>query len=238
MERYASLHRWMIIPFVIIQAGIFRYYWPDFTTQSWEIHVHYWLVTAWYSWLILQPYLISQKKIDKHRTMGMIGLVLAGGFLFTAFSLLDIPLKIIENFDPAKVPVPVSFYYGTLVTEAILTMTVAYAIYQAVRHRKNMSEHAWWLICTAFYMIGPALGRGMIVFWRAVLPPESLSPVYPLLSTELIYIPLFLLFARKFGSFRHPATVIGLLLVVLRFLRFPIGSIEWVQQLLEMVIKY
>ena len=105
-------------------------------------------------------------------------------------------------------------------------------------HRKNLLEHAWWLVASAFYMMMPAVGRGMIVFWRSILPPEKLKPVLVVVSAELIYIPLFLVFAFKFGKLKHQATLIGLLLVVVRLIRVPIGSSEAVQSFLKTLIQY
>ena len=117
-------------------------------------------------------------------------------------------------------------------------LAFAYAIVKAIIHRKNLHDHAWWLIASAFFMMMPAVGRGMIVFWRSILPPEKLKPILVAVSAELIYIPLFLLFAHKFGKFKHQATVIGLLLVLVRFLRVPIGASKSVQSFLEAVIQF
>ncbi|MEP3208503.1 MAG: hypothetical protein ABJN95_04890 [Maribacter sp.] len=238
MERYSKLHLWMIILFLIVQISIFNYYWPTFTTESWEFHVHYWLVTAWYIFMILQPYFIVRGKIEKHRTFGIIGFLIAGGAIFTAISLLDFPLKLVENHNPERPGPPVSFYYGTLVVELVLIIAFAYAVVKGILTRKKLSEHSWWLICSAFYMMPPALGRGLIQFWRKVLPPENFNPMIVFVSAEIIYIPLLLLFAQKFGKMKHQATLIGIVLVVFRFLRVPIGSSEVVQEILKAFIKW
>ncbi len=87
-------------------------------------------------------------------------------------------------------------------------------------------------------MMMPAVGRGLIVFWRSILPPEKLNPMLIVVSAELVYIPLFLLFAHKFGKFKHQATLIGLLLVLVRMLRVPIGSSTGVQDFLKTVIQF
>ena len=105
-------------------------------------------------------------------------------------------------------------------------LAFTYAIIKGIIHRKNLKEHSWWLIASAFYMMMPALGRGVIVFWSSILPPEKLNPILIMLFAEAVYIPLFLVFANKFGKLKHQATLIGLLLVIVRLLRFPIGSME------------
>jgi hypothetical protein len=238
MERYHNLFVWMLIPFVVVQLGIFPYYWPKFTSVTWEIHIHYWLVTVWYGLLILQPYWIQHKQISNHKTWGIFGLVLAGGVIFTGYSLLDIPLKIVASYDTSRPGPPVEFYYGTLVIEFLMMTAFVVAIAQCIRKRKIMDEHAWWLICGAFYMIAPALGRGMIVFWIQILSPENFTPLFPLLSTEIIYLTLFTLFVYKFGRFNHLATYIGYSLVLIRLLRIPIGSSPAIQEFLHAFIKW
>ena len=238
MKRYSKLHLWMIGILLLIQISIYRYYFPTFSTEGWEFHIHFWLVTLWYIFLIIQPYLASPGKMDKHRTYGIIGFMIAGGTIFTGFSLLDFPMKLAENWTPDKPGPPLAFYYGTLVVEFILMLAFTYAIIKGILHRKNLLEHAWWLVASAFYMMMPAVGRGMIVFWRSILPPEKLKPVLVVVSAELIYIPLFLVFAFKFGKLKHQATLIGLLLVVVRLIRVPIGSSEAVQSFLKTLIQY
>lgn len=238
MERYKNLHLWMVILFIIIQVSIFSYYFPQFNSQSWEIHFHYWLVTFWYLLLIIQPYLILKGKIGNHRTLGIIGFLLAGGVLFTGLSLLDIPLKLADSYNPNRPGPPVSFYYGTLIIEFVSIVAFAYAVIKGIIHRKNIKEHSWWLIASAFYMMSPALGRGMILFWRKILPPENFKPFYVFVSSELIYLVLFLIFASKFGKFRHQATLIGIVLIFIRLLRLPLGSSETIQDLLRVLIKY
>lgn len=236
MERLKNLHVWMFIPLLVVQICIFRYYWPHFSNEFWEIHFHYWLVTAWYILVIVQPYLIAKQKIKSHRTLGIFGFLLAGGVIFTGFSLLDLPLKLAENFDPNRAGPPQSFYYSTLIAEFFSMVAFAYAVAQGIIQRHNLQNHSWWLIASVFYMIVPALGRGMIIFWRAILPPENFSPVYVFTSTEVIYLILFFTFAIKFGKIKHWATILGVLLVVIRFISRPLGASQFVQEFLNDLI--
>lgn len=238
MERYKQLYQWMILPFLVVQVSIFSYYWPQFADKTWEIHFHYALVTLWYLFLITQPYLIAKGKISNHRTQGIIGFMIAGGVLFTGLSILDLPLKLADAYTPNQPGPPVSFYYGTLIIELISILAFAYAIIQAILHRKHIQEHSWWLIVTAFYMMSPALGRGMILLWRKILTPENFKPLYVFISSEIIYLILFLIFISKFGKFRHQATVIGFALILVRLLRVPLGSSEPVQEFLRVLIRY
>lgn len=238
MEKFKNLHIWMIVLFSIVQLSIFSYYWPRFTTQSWEIHLHYWLVSFWYLLLIIQPYLISKGKLVDHRTLGIIGFLLAGGVLFTGLSILDIPLKLADAFDPNKTGPPVSFYYGTLIVEFVSILLFGYAVIKSIIHRKNVEEHSWWLIITGFFMMSPALGRGMILLFRKIMSPENFKPIYVFVSSEIIYLALLLVVASKFRKLKHQATIIGIVLILIRFLRVPMGTSETVQEFLRALIKY
>lgn len=237
MNRYKHLHLWMLIPLLIAQVGIFRFYWPNFSHEFWEIHVHYWLVTFWYAFLVWQPYLINQQKIEAHRTWGLFGFLLAGGVFFTAISLLDMPLKYVDKFNPNRPGPPLSFFYATLIAEFVSAMAFAVAVIQGIRHRHHLEDHAWWMMASVFYMIVPALGRGMVTFWQAVLA-DAFIPIYVFISTEVIYVFIFVVFAKKFGQLKHWATAIGLALVLVRILSRIVGNSEAVQNFLKHVIIY
>jgi hypothetical protein len=238
MEKYKHLYVWMLIPLVVSQVGIFSYYWPKFSSVTWEIHIHYWLISIWYLLVVVQPYLISKNLISNHRTLGIFGFVIAGGVIFSGITILDLPLKYASNFTSANQGPPLAFYYGTLVIEFVLMMAFVFAIAQSILKRHQTAEHAYWLICSVFYLIAPGLGRGMIVLWSKLLPPEKFTPLFPLLSTEVIYLIMFVFFAHKFGRLKHLATYIGLSLVLVRLLRFPIGNSIYIQEFLNNVIKW
>ncbi len=238
MDRYKNLHLWMLLPLLLAQISIFYFYWPDVATKTWEIHIHYWLVSLWYLLVVIQPYLIQVNRVSSHRTLGILGFAIAGGVIFTGLSLLDLPLKIIDNMDPNSQGPPAFLFYGVLMAEFFEMLGFAIAVVMAILYRHDLKNHAWWLVASVFFMISPALGRGLILFWRAVLPAENFSPLYVFVSMELIYLPLFLWFAYKFGKVKHPATLIGVLLVIIRFATRPLGAMESVQDFLRCVIQY
>ena len=97
MDKYRTLHLWMLVPMVFMQAGIFQDYWGDFSANAWSVHVHYWTGTAWYFYLILQPYLATHGQLARHRTNGIVGVFLTGGVCLTAFSMLHRDLATAER---------------------------------------------------------------------------------------------------------------------------------------------
>lgn len=240
--QFSRLHLWMGLLLVLSQLGIFYFYWPTFLSKSWEIHIHYWLVTLWYCLVVIQPYLVTHNRASSHRTLGLFGFVLAGGVIFTALSLLDIPLRLVENYDVSRPGPPVAFYYRILISEFFSILAFAVAVIGGILWRKDPENHAWWLIASAFYMIMPALGRGSIVFWRAILSPEDFKAFMGSGIgsgiLEIVYLSLFLVFVHKFGKWRHMATYIGIALIIVRYISGLLGSNENIQAFLHRVIVW
>lgn len=168
MNRYKDLHKWMLIPMLFMQLGIFMDYWGDFTDNAWAVHVHYWTGTVWYIYLIIQPYFATHGKLDTHRTNGIIGIFLAGGVCLTALSMMhrDImttqrALEIPDQFGPFQP----WFFFGVAAVEIVMMTAFGYAVIKSIVHRKSMEDHAWWLISTVFLIMMPALGRGIQIVY-------------------------------------------------------------------------
>ena len=102
MNKYRTLYKWMILPMVVMQLGIFRDYWGDFSDNAWSVHIHYWTGTVWYLYLIIQPYFVTHGQIARHRTNGIIGMFLAGGVCLTALSMLN--RDIVSSQEALKTP--------------------------------------------------------------------------------------------------------------------------------------
>jgi hypothetical protein len=89
MNKYKSLHLWMLIPMIVMQIGIYRDYWGDFYDNAWSVHIHYLTGTIWYLYLIIQPYFATHGQMARHRTNGIIGMFIAGGVCLTALSMMN-----------------------------------------------------------------------------------------------------------------------------------------------------
>ncbi len=106
-------------------------------------------------------------------------------------------------------------------------------------HRKELENHAWWMVSTVFLIMMPALGRGIqnlyIGLHQAEMPNvDIMLPIYP---TQLLILGLLLLAARKFGKLRHPATWLATGVNLFIFLLEPIGRSPGVQLFLKAVIR-
>jgi len=241
LERYNDLYLWMIIPMAIMQIGIFHDYWGDLTENAWAVHIHYWTATFWYLFLILQPYYATRRQFDRHRTNGIIGFFLAGGVALTALSALhrdivnaDLSARMRDEFGPFEP----WFFYGIAAVELVMMSAFILAVVQAIRCRRSLHDHAWWLISTVFIIMMPALGRGVGVLWAIIFgkddPGQTTTSIY--ITTVIIFALLFWA-ARRYGRFNHPATWLAIGVNLFNLLFEPLGRWEWLQGVLRAMIK-
>ena len=242
MNKYKNLYKWMIIPLVIMQLGIYTDYWGDFTENAWSVHVHYWTGSAWYLFLIVQPYYATNGQIVRHRTLGIIGMFVAGGVCLTALSMIHRDIASAEKaaeFPERFGPFQPWFFHGVSVVEIIMMTAFGYAVIMSIIHRKEIETHSWWLITSVFLIMMPALGRGLQNMWVLINLDKmpNVDIILPLYVCQAMILGMIALAAWKFGTFRHPATylAVGVNLVVL-FLE-PIGRSSTVEAFLKMVVK-
>lgn len=242
MNRYKGLYKWMIIPMVIMQLGIFKDYWGDFSDNAWSVHIHYWTGTVWYIYLIIQPYYATHGKMDKHRTNGIIGIFLAGGVCLTALSMMHRDLVTTQNaleMPDRFGPFQPWFFFGVATVEIIMMTAFGYAVIKSIIHRKNIEDHAWWLISTVFIIMMPALGRGIQNLYVDINIQDwpNINIMLPIHLSQVLIIGMLLFGAWKYKKLKHPATNLAVSVNLLIFLLEPIGKSEAVQSLLETVIK-
>ena len=242
MDKYQSLYKWMIIPMILMQFGIFRDYWGDFTDNAWSVHIHYWTGTVWYLYLIIQPYYATHGKMEKHRTNGIIGMFLAGGVCITAFSMMHRDIVTTQNameMPDRFGPFEPWFFFGVAAVEIPMILAFGYAVIKSILHRKNLEDHAWWLISTVFIIMMPALGRGIqnlyvginISDWPNI---DIMTPVY---LTQVLIIILVVLAAWKYEKLKHPGTYLAVAVNLYTCFLEPLGKSEMIQDLLKTIIK-
>jgi len=227
---------------IVMQLGIFRDYWDDFSDNAWSVHIHYWTGAIWYIYLIIQPYFATHGQIARHRTNGIIGMFLAGGVCLTALSMLnrDIVTTQIILAAPDKFgPFQPWFFFGVAAVEIVMMTAFGYAVIKSITHRKQIENHAWWLVSTVFIIMMPALGRGIqnvyVDIHRGDWP--NINIILPVYYTQVVIIGMLLLSAWKYGKLKHPATYLALGVNLFVFLLEPIGKSETVQLFLRAVVK-
>lgn len=227
---------------IVMQIGIFRDYWGDFYDNAWSVHIHYWTGTIWYLYLIIQPYFATHGQMSRHRTNGIIGMFIAGGVCLTALSMMNRDLMNAQMAlaNPQRFgPFQSWFFFGVAAVEIVMMSAFGYAIIMSIIRRKQVEDHAWWLISTVFLIMMPALGRGVqnlyvginAQYWPNI---DIMIPIY--IAQALILLMLFAA-AWKYGKFKHPATYLAVGVNVFIFLLEPIGRSKDVQLLLKLLVK-
>jgi hypothetical protein len=241
ISKYKSLHLWMIIPMVFMQFGIFKDYWGDFTDNAWAVHIHYWTGTIWYIYLIIQPYYATHGQMARHRTNGIIGMLIAGGVGLTALSMMHRDILSTEHAaaHPERFgPFQPWFFFGVTVVEIVMMTAFIYAVIKSIIHRKEIENHAWWLISTVFLIMMPALGRGSQGIYIGMHKKEwpDIDIMIGIYISEIIILTMLLLAAWKYKKLKHPATWLAVGVNLFIFLLKPIGQSIPVQEFLKKMI--
>ncbi len=232
----------MIIPMVIMQAGIFHDYWGDFSENAWSVHVHYITGTVWYLYLIIQPYFATHGQLTRHRTNGIIGMFLAGAVCLTALSMLHRDIVNAENSLVRRDnfgPFEPWFFFGVAAVEIVMMTAFGFAVIKSIIHRKQLEDHSWWLISTVFIIMMPALGRGVQFVYIGMNSQHwpNVDIMSPLYIAEGMILGMLLFGAWKYGKLKHPATWLAVAVNVFNLFLEPIGRTESVQLFLKSLIK-
>ncbi len=225
-----------------MQLGIFRDYWGDFSDNAWSVHVHYWSGTVWYLFLIVQPYYATHGQLAKHRTNGIIGMFLAGGVAITAFSMMfrDIAsANASAELRDAFGPFEPWFFIGVAAVEIPMIIVFGVAVIMSILQRKQLENHAWWLITTVFIIMMPALGRGIqnvhvllhLDNWPNI---DIMGPVY---VTQALIISMIVLAAWKYKTLKHPATFLAIGINVYTCFLEPLGRSQAIESFLRALLK-
>ena len=232
----------MIIPMVIMQAGIFHDYWGDFSENAWSVHVHYITGTVWYLYLIIQPYFATHGQLTRHRTNGIIGMFLAGAVCLTALSMLHRDIVNAENSLVRRDnfgPFEPWFFFGVAAVEIVMMTAFGFAVIKSIIHRKQLEDHSWWLISTVFIIMMPALGRGVQFVYIGMNSQHwpNVDIMSPLYIAEGMILALLLFGTWKYDKLKHPATWLAVAVNVFNLFLEPIGRSEAVQSFLKALIK-
>lgn len=242
MNKYKSLYLWMLIPMVVMQIGIYKDYWGDFYDNAWSVHIHYWTGTIWYLYLIIQPYFATHGQMSRHRTNGIIGMFVAGGVCLTALSMMnrDIVTAQAALDNPQRFgPFQPWFFLGVAAVEIVMMSAFGYAIIMSIIRRKQVEDHAWWLISTVFLIMMPALGRGIQNLYVDMHLKQwpNVDIMIPIYITQALILSMLLAAAWKYEKLKHPGTYLAVGVNVFIFLLEPIGRSKEVQLLLKLMVK-
>lgn len=198
MKKFKNLHFWLILPFLVTFFGFYFSYWSVFNEAPFYQHVHGLTATLWFLLIIVQPFLYQKAQMNLHRSLGIIGLFLAGGVVFSA-------LQIIPNNLNLKLS-DLSLRYIFILIDFVSLIGFAYAVIQSVLNKKDIELHARYIISTVFWIMLPALTRllffpQMVIFGHPT-PLSFKECIYAAgIIVLLVLVILILLDYKKIKSF-------------------------------------
>ena len=145
--RYLGYYLLLLIP--LIFAGFYKSYFqpfPNFRPSiNMFVHLHAFIASVWVLTLIVQPFLIFNKKIALHRKVGKLSYIV---FPLLILSFIPQVIKIIRTENIANLFFPLG-------DGVLLIGFYSLAIY----NRKQRSKHMRYMIAGALVLLGPTVGR-------------------------------------------------------------------------------
>lgn len=167
---------------------------------------------------------------------------LAGAVCLTALSMMHRDIVSAERSAVMREqfgPFEPCFFYGIVVVEIVMITAFGYAVIKSIIHRKQLENHAWWLISTVFIIMMPALARGVGNVQIAMQLDQwpDINNNYGVYIAEGIILAVLFLGAWKYGKLKHPATWLAAVVNLFNLFVEPIGKSEAVQSFLNALIR-
>ena len=186
-------------------AGFFPSYYSRLGDARALHHFHAIMATLWMLLLIGQGWLMRQKKVALHRSVGKVSLVLVP--LFAASGLMIVHDMLTRDSGFARAFGPRLAFIDI---SSVAWFVFAYCM--ALHYRREMALHARFMASTALPLLPPALSRLV----GGVVPGVSsfdMALHIAFAAAELIVLAL-LLHDRKFGKMRAPYLLLMAVLLV------------------------
>ena len=176
--KYLGYFFLLLIPLTI--AGFYKTYivqFPNFKENiTYFIHIHAFIATVWIGILILQPFLIVNKKFALHRKVGKISYVV---FPLLILSFLPQMIRTANSANPKNL-------FFSLADCTLLIIFYSLAVY----YKKISSKHMRYMIATTLVFLGPTVGRiGPILLGWSEMVTQNVQYliIYSILISLLFY---------------------------------------------------
>lgn len=234
MKKFQKAHFWLIIPFLIAFIGFYFSYWSKLREAHFHQHLHGLTATAWYVLIIVQPFLYQKSKMNLHRILGIIGIFLAGGVVFSAMQIIPNNLAIENIFENLR--------YSFVYADFVFVFGFSYSVIMAIIKKSDINLHARYMFATVFWVMLPALSR--LIYFPLMItygfpPPISFQQcVY--ISGGLIIFVLFILllidYLKEKKIYKPYSLVITTTLIVLLTWNY-FGHAEWWKIFCNLILK-
>jgi hypothetical protein len=148
-KKYRALGYFFLILIPLVFFGFYKTYFIQFPTfrdvKHNYIHIHAAIAIIWVLLIIVQPFLIVNKKFSWHRKLGKLSYLI---FPLLILSFIPMVLNNLNSDTPENAFFPIGD--GTL-----LVLFYSLAIY----NRKKTALHMRYMIAAALVLFGPTVGR-------------------------------------------------------------------------------
>ena len=238
---YRNFHLWMLLPFAITLLGFSFSYFSKLGQATFHQHVHGISATLWYILVLVQPWLITRRRdVVNHRLLGAVGTLLAGMVAGSALSIIPKNIDNVATLDPDGFFNPTFAYFACIVDVVLIAVFVVSVLMAVVAmKRRDLQGHVQWMMASVFAVLSPALARmlgiGMIMANKGDMTGISLIGVA--VPSMLVMLALVTLYFWRFGSFRHPAFWLLVVVHLSYLFVVPIGNSEAVQAVLTAIFR-
>lgn len=164
---YGRVSLFFFLIVLVLQWGFYKTYtifFPSFMGFKAVQHFHGAMMMVWMLLLIVQPLLIRVGKISIHRLIGKFSFIIAPIVLISMFLITKF-----GYYKPVP-PLPHIEKIGNLALTAPNWIIFPLFYCLAIMNRRNTYNHMRYMIGTALIMIGPGLGRALIVYYQTPFP--------------------------------------------------------------------
>jgi len=160
---YSRISLFFIFILALLTWGFYKTYiifFPSFTGFNNVQHFHGAMMMVWMVFLIVQPLLIRSGKLAIHRAIGKLSYVVAPLLIVSIFLVSRMVYQRPEPGVPheekiAMIALSIPYLFG---------FAIFYSL--AIINRKETYKHMRYMIATSFLMIGPGLGRALIIYFN------------------------------------------------------------------------
>ena len=215
---YKRAHIYFSLTFLVAFVGFFPSYFSKLGDTDAVHHFHGIMASAWMIMLITQAWLMRERKIQLHRKIGRLSLLLAPLFVLSGLLVVHVMLASTNAF---------SRTFGArlafLDITTIMYFALAYGL--AIWYRTNIQLHARFMASTAVLVLPPALARLLATLVPGINSFEAALHGSYVIS-ELIVI-LLLLDDHRMGRARPPYLILLGILLMQHGSFLAIPHIQW-----------
>lgn len=185
MPLYKNAFYWFIGLLTVLIIGFWNTY---FSVLDEDVHVthhfHAIVMLSWILLLITQSWLIRNRRNSQHRAIGKLSFVLAPAVVISG--VMVVFHNVVTADDPQSSFLASIYWFG-------LFSAVIFAVFYvlAIVHRKNMQQHARYMVAAALVFLVPGLSR---TIFNYVAPIGIWTPNFYQITWVPFLIGLWLLF--------------------------------------------